>query len=126
MSQFAATEYNLLCVASGDKFEDSGWLLDYAGCSSPSLIRAIYAKKQLELDNSQQGLYKFRDWLPMRRMLKCSASPVTYKSEGLAAALGLDNLYITFNGYFPEKGANMVTCSFKETEASLQNHRGGG
>ena len=29
----------------------------------------------------------------------------------------LKNLYITFNGYYPEIGANMRTCSFKETEA---------
>lgn len=29
----------------------------------------------------------------------------------------MTNLYITFNGYWPEKGAYMKTCSFKETEA---------
>ena len=117
MSQFVATEYDLLCVASAERFEESGWLLDYAGCSTPSLIRARYAKKQLELDNTQQGLYKFRDWLPVKRLLKCDAAPVTYRSEALAKELGLENLYITFNGYFPERGANMQTCSFKETEA---------
>ena len=50
-------------------------------------------------------------------MLKCDAAPITYRSEGLAKALGLENLYITFNGYFPERGAKMMTCSFKETEA---------
>jgi cysteate synthase len=50
-------------------------------------------------------------------MLKCDAAPVSYRSEGLAKALGLENLYITFNGYFPERGAKMMTCSFKETEA---------
>jgi len=49
--------------------------------------------------------------------LKGSSAPVTYKSEGLAKELGLSNLYITFSGYWPEKGANMKTCSFKETEA---------
>jgi len=42
---------------------------------------------------------------------------VTYKSEGLAKHLGLNNLYITFSGYWPAKGAYMPTCSFKETEA---------
>lgn len=50
-------------------------------------------------------------------MLKGSAAPVTYKSKGLAQAMGLRNLYVTFNGYWPEKGAFMRTCSFKETEA---------
>lgn len=117
MTQFIATKYNLVCVATGEQFEDAGWTLDYAGCNTPSLVRAIYAKKQLTLDESQQGIYKFRDWLPIKRLLKCDAAPVTYRSEGLAKALGLENLYITFNGYFPERGAKMMTCSFKETEA---------
>ena len=117
MAQFTPTEYKLLCVATDEVLEDGGWTLDCPTCQSPSLVRAIYANKQLNLDNTQQGLYKFRDWLPMKRMLKCDAAPITYRSEGLAKALGLENLYITFNGYFPERGAKMMTCSFKETEA---------
>ncbi len=117
MAQFTPTQYDLICVATGKQFADAGWTLDYAGCDKPSLVRALYTKKQLTVYDDQQGLYKFRDWLPMKRMLKCDAAPVTYRSEGLAKALGLENLYITFNGYFPERGAKMMTCSFKETEA---------
>ncbi len=117
MAQFTPTQYELICVATGELFADAGWTLDYAGYDKPSLVRAAYAKKQLTVYDDQQGLYKFRDWLPMKRMLKCDAAPVTYRSEGLAMALGLENLYITFNGYFPERGAKMMTCSFKETEA---------
>ena len=117
MAQFTPTQYELICVATGEQFDDAGWTLDYAGYDKPSLVRAAYAKKQLTVYDDQQGLYKFRDWLPMKRMLKCDAAPVTYRSEGLAKALGLENLYITFNGYFPERGAKMMTCSFKETEA---------
>ena len=117
MAQFTPTQYELICVATGESFADAGWTLDYAGYDKPSLVRAAYAKKQLTVYDDQQGLYEFRDWLPMKRMLKCDAAPVTYRSEGLAKALGLENLYITFNGYFPERGAKMMTCSFKETEA---------
>ena len=117
MAQFTPTQYELICVATGEQFADAGWTLDYAGYDKPSLVRAAYAKKQLTVYDDQQGLYKFRDWLPMKRMLKCDVAPVTYRSEGLAKALGLENLYITFNGYFPERGAKMMTCSFKETEA---------
>jgi cysteate synthase len=36
---------------------------------------------------------------------------------GLSNKLGLTNLYITFNGYWPEKGAFMETGTFKECEA---------
>lgn len=117
MPDFKPTEYKLVCVADGAEFEDEGWSLNYPQCKEPSLIRVVYAKKQLEVREDDCGMYKFRDWLPMKRELKCAASPITYKSEGLAKALGLENLYITFNGYWPEKGANMQTCSFKETEA---------
>ncbi|MBQ6987646.1 MAG: cysteate synthase, partial [Alistipes sp.] len=65
----------------------------------------------------EYGLYTFCDWLPVSRALKGSAAPVTFRSEGLGKHLGLNNLYITLNGYSPRHGAAMTTCSFKETEA---------
>ena len=117
MENFTPTSYTLKCVATGHEFDDAGWTLEYKSCTEPSLIRTIYAKKQLEVKDDSYGLYKFCDWLPVNRMLKGSAAPVTYRSEGLARHLGLDNLYITLNGYYPERGAAMTTCSFKETEA---------
>lgn len=116
MDKFRPTKYTLRCVATGEEFEDCGWSLDYPTCRKPSLIRTHYAAKQLRLYNDN-SLYKYRDWLPMRRMLHCEATHATYKSDGLARALGLKNLYITFNGYLPERGATMTTCSFKECEA---------
>lgn len=117
MEEFKPTKYTLKCVATGREFEDTGWLLEDRQSKSPSLIRTVYAKKQLEVRDDSCGLYKFCDWLPVRRILSGSSAPVTYRSKGLAEALGLENLYITFNGYHPAIGANMTTCSFKETEA---------
>lgn len=117
MTDFKATQYELETFASGRRFPDSGWIIDDPECSSPSLVRAIYKKKQIEIKDIKNGIYRFSDWLPVNRTLSGSCAPVTYKSKGLAAHLGLDNLYITFNGYYPEIGANMTTCSFKETEA---------
>ena len=114
---FKPTEYQIKSVATGNLCEDSGWLLDFKGEEKPSLIRAIYAKKQLEVRERYNGLYCYADWLPIKRQLRCDAKPITYKSKALAEKLGLKNLYITFNGYYPEIGANMRTCSFKETEA---------
>ncbi len=117
MENFNPTEYTLECVATQREFEDTGWTLDDKECKTPSLVRAKYAKKQLELKGEDLGLYKFADWLPIKRLLEGSSAPVTYKSKGLAGHLGLENLYITFSGYYPAVGANMTTCSFKETEA---------
>ncbi len=117
MEDFKATGYTLRTVATGRSFEDTGWVIDDELSPKPSLVRAEYQKKQIELKPENCGIYRFSDWLPIKRTLKGSCAPVTYKSEGLARHLGLENLYITFNGYFPEIGARMNTCSFKETEA---------
>lgn len=117
MSEFKPTRYTLSSVKTGKCFEETGWSLDAPGETEPTLIRAMYEKKQIDVKDASCGLFRFADWLPVNREIKGSSSPVTYKSEALAKHLGLDNLWITFNGYWPEKGANMRTCSFKETEA---------
>lgn len=117
MENFKSTKYTLKCVATGREFEDTGWILDDPEYKAPSLVRANYAKKQLELKPETYGLYKFCDWLPVKRILNGSSAPVTYKSEALAKHLGLENLWITLSGYCPAKGVRMTTCSFKETEA---------
>lgn len=115
---FKPTKYQISCVADGRTCDDNGWMLDFPNAEKPSLIRAVYEKKQLEVkDDESLGLYRFADWLPIKKLLKHPSCPVTYKSEGLAKALGLNNLFITFNGYYPAIGAKMRTCSFKETEA---------
>ncbi|MBN1819165.1 MAG: cysteate synthase [Prolixibacteraceae bacterium] len=116
-NQIEKTSYKLQSVRTGNIFEDTGWQLDPVGEEHPSLIRAIYDKKQIELKSDELGLYKYADWLPINRILLGSSAPVTYKSKGLAKSLGLSNLWITFSGYWPEKNAAMKTCSFKETEA---------
>lgn len=104
-------------VADGHRFEDKGWTLADPQAESPSLVRAVYENRLFTPREDLDGLYRYADWLPVKRTLKGSCAPVTYKSEALAAELGLSNLYITFSGWWPEKGARMRTCSFKETEA---------
>ncbi len=106
-----------MSVATGKIFPDTGWILAAPGESQPGLVRAIYDKKQIELKDDSYGNYKFADWLPIHKTLQGSYAPVTYKSERLAEKLGLTNLYITYSGYWPERGIKMRTCSFKETES---------
>lgn len=111
------TQYTLHCCADGHRFEDQGWTLADSACSCPSLVRAEYENKEFNPREDLDGLYRYADWLPINRTLKGSCPPVTYKSEALAKELSLENLYITFSGYWPKIGAAMATCSFKETEA---------
>lgn len=114
---FKPTEYSLTNCASGRIFDDAGWTLADPQGEVPALVRAVYANKHFEPREDLDGFYRYAGWLPIRRTLEGSCAPVTYKSKGLADYLGLENLYITFSGYFPEIGARMETCSFKETEA---------
>ena len=114
---FKPTKYSLMNCADGRIFEDSGWTLADPQGTAPSLVRAVYEKKEFETRDDLDGFYRYSNWLPIKRTLNNSSAPVTYKSKGLAEYLGLDNLYITFSGYNPEIGAFMQTCSFKETEA---------
>ena len=111
------TLYKLENCATGRMFEDQGWTLADPEHNEPALVRAVYEKKQIEFKDNSYGIYKFADWMPVLGMLEGSCAPVTYKSEALAAELGLKNLYITFSGWWPKIGAAMPTCSFKETEA---------
>lgn len=117
MEQYSGTNYKLKSLCCNKVFEDENWELN---CPSkeckPSMIRCIYEQKKFEkLD--LPGIYKFANWMPVERVLHGSGSPVTYKSQALAKKLGIDNLYITFSGYWPERGGEMLTGTFKECEA---------
>lgn len=114
---FKPTSYKLLNVGTGRVFEDEGWTLADPEATSPSLVRAVYANTKFTPRDDLKGLYRYAEWLPIRKPLRHSHAPVTYKSKGLASILGMENLYITFSGYCPKLGARMETCSFKETEA---------
>ena len=115
--KFKQTKYHLVNVADGREFEDSGWTLADPESESPSLVRAVYENKLFTPREDLDGIYRYAGWMPVKRILKDSSAPVTYKSKGLASFLGLENLYITFSGWNPKIGAKMRTCSFKETEA---------
>lgn len=114
-------EYLVRCVSDGSVQPP------YAlNCHSDnSLLRADYAAKRLEL-KPFPGIWRFYDWLPVNGIMsEAWEGCVTYRSSGLASAIGLRQLYISFSGYWPERGARMKTCSFKELEAlpTLQRQR---
>jgi cysteate synthase len=111
--------YTLVCPVCGGRYEDSpdDFLLACPEKHPPALLRAEYRQKRFVPRPEHTGVFRFSDWLPIRRTLPGAAGPVAWRSEGLARRLGLENLYIIFNGWWPEKGACMETCTFKELEA---------
>jgi cysteate synthase len=111
--------YHLSCVACGKAHEDSkeGFFLDCTEEHPPSLLRAVYNRKDFNVREDLSGIFRYLDWLPVRRSLECGGRPVVYRSERLAGKVGLERLFVAFSGYWPERGAGMETCSFKELEA---------
>lgn len=106
-------EYQLRCVSDGSVQPPYSLSCPH----DSSLLRAEYKARQLAI-RELPGIWRFIDWLPVKGIIeKATGRPVTYKSLKLAKELELENLYISFNGYWPEKGAEMPTCSFKDLEA---------
>ena len=112
-SLIAMGKFKLKCLKCG---KECGKQYSLACENDDSLLRADYYEKKLELRN-HPGIGRFHSWLPIQEELTTDAGPITYKSEALARELGLSNLYIGFSGYWPERGAFIKTCSFKELEA---------
>jgi cysteate synthase len=91
------------------------------GSHGPALLSARYACRQLTFRDELPGIFKFADWLPTGPYVLSAergafGEPCCFRSEALAGRLGLRNLYIGFSGYWPERGANLVTRTFKEFE----------
>jgi len=107
-------KYTLRCVLGGEEVPEQYTTACPHG--HPSLLRTEYRKKQLGV-KKHPGIFRFCDWLPIHRTLPMTAGPVTFRSKALARELGIPDLYIGFNGYWPERGGTITTCSFKELEA---------
>ena len=81
-----------------------------------SLLRTEYTSRRLH-PAPHRGIFRYLSWLPVNRPLIPSGGPVTFTSPELCREIGLSHLSISFSGYFPELGANLTSCSFKELEA---------
>jgi cysteate synthase len=81
-----------------------------------ALLRAEYESPRFE-PIEDCGIFRFRCWLPSESVIATTIGSSVYQSEGFAALLGLDKLFISFNGYWPERGAHNLTGTFKDLEA---------
>ncbi len=111
------THYNLRCQSCDSTFEDDGLLLECPMQHEPALLSAEYKDERFQPDTYAEGIYRYRKWLPGTRLLSGVCRSVTYKSEQLNHIIGLSNVWVVFNGYWPEKGATLETTTFKELEA---------
>jgi cysteate synthase len=107
-------EFTARCAGCGEAMEPYALSCPKDG----GLPRADYSSVRL-LPSDLPGIWRFMDWLPVQKSLPGTGEGgVTYHSRNLGRELGLRNLIISFNGYWPELGAKMPTCSFKDLEAA--------
>ena len=103
--------YQLRCLGTQDRIDDE-YTVRY---HDKALLRAEYTSGFEPKD--LPGLWRWMDWLPVLKAGSLNAGSVCYKSKGLGDALMLSNLWISFHGYWPERGANCPTTTFKDMEA---------
>lgn len=106
-------DYTLRCMGCSTVYDERA----FSCPNDDALLRTVYEKKRLTIAPFR-GIWRFHEWLPVHDIIKgFNGGPITYRSEALARELGLKELFITFNGYWPERGAALPTCSFKDLEA---------
>lgn len=115
------SHYTIKCRKCGKTLESS-FCAFCEHCQDALLVTEYHDRRLVEQNTA--GVWRF-NWLPVHAPRAVQPGPLVYRSSKLAKTLGLDNLYIAFNGYWPEQGALLETCTFKEFEAAvvLQNAR---
>ena len=108
-------DYQLRCCSCGALLEDDGVILDCPHAHAPALLRSVYPRR-FAVDDVP-SLLRYASWLPRGRALATFARSAVFRSERLAAHLGVRELWIAFSGWWPQRGATLETTTFKELEA---------
>lgn len=118
------SHYSIRCRKCGKVLENS--YCAFCEHCTDALLVTEYRDRQF-VESGTTGAWRF-NWLPVHQPSAVQPGPLVYHSQGLGKQLGLEQLYIAFNGYWPEKGALLETCTFKEFEAAvvLQNAKENG
>jgi cysteate synthase len=108
--------YTVVCSSCGTRYEDDGLLLDCSRRHEPAFLRTEYDRNGTPAGESR-GLFRHAPLLPVARTFPDVPGPVVHRAERLGRRIGLDRLWVAFNGHWPERGANLPTCTFKDLEA---------
>ena len=114
MNSSAPKHYKIICLGCHANISGAGYALR-CDCDH-ALLRTVYQDPRLAV-TAEESMWRFSAWLPTVDKLPTRGRSVTYKSEAFARELGLSDLFISFNGYWPENNAFLETCSFKELES---------
>jgi cysteate synthase len=109
------SHFNIVCRKCGTTLKDT--YCAFCEHCKDSLLVTEYKDRYFR-EAGDNGIWRF-NWLPVHEPKGYEAGPVVFRSRGLGKRLGLDNLYISFSGYWPDIGAGIETCTFKEFEAAV-------
>ncbi|MDO0915186.1 cysteate synthase [Streptomyces sp. DT2A-34] len=108
--------YTVVCSSCGTRYEDDGLLLDCSRRHEPAFLHTEYDSTGTQAGEST-GLFRYAPLLPVVRTFPDVPGPVVHPAGRLGRRIGLDRLWVAFNGYWPERGAYLPTCTFKDLEA---------
>jgi cysteate synthase len=108
--------YTVVCSACGSRYQDDGLLLDCSHGHEPAFLRTEYDGTGVRAGEGT-GLFRHAPLLPVARTFPDVPGPVVHRAERLGRRIGLDRLWVAFNGHWPERGAQLPTCTFKDLEA---------
>ncbi|AZM57068.1 cysteate synthase [Streptomyces sp. WAC 01529] len=109
--------YQLVCTGCGLRLVDDGTVLECPACADGSLLRTDYGSLRFKPEPGASGIFRYGFWLPACREVPGSSAPHVFRSERLAMAVGLSDLWISFSGFWPERNCRMESGTFKELEA---------
>jgi cysteate synthase len=108
------SHFSIICRKCGKEL--SGTYCAFCEHCKDALLITSY--KDPFRDDCGKGIWKF-NWLPVHTPAFAQPGTIVYRSDWLARHLGMGNLYIAFNGYWPERDAFLQACTFKEFEAAI-------
>ena len=109
--------YVLRCTACGRDHADDGLRVHCDASHGPSFLRTVYGSAPFKAHENERGILRYKQWLPLRNEVEGTGLTATFQSATLNRALDTPNLWIAFNGYWPQRGAHLTTATFKELEA---------
>ncbi len=112
--------HQLVCAACGKAYDDDGYRLRCDGEHEEAILRTRYPVGRFAPNSQVSGLARYASWLPITSQLSDNAERcAVFRSGALAREIGLNNLWIAFSGYWPERGIRFATGTFKELEANV-------
>ncbi len=108
-------EYELVCNICQIRYPArSEYRLD---CCPDGLLKSVYPQP-FSVDECASGMWRFRSWLPVMSEGTTDAGSICLPAPELGSAVGLDDLWLSFSGYWPENGGACPTGSFKDLEVA--------